>query len=112
MRTTPAGPSAHGMRNEPATRSPRERDPGATKTRRIFTGPAISPRRDCGSQPQRRIDGFQPLERAADAAHGDVAVVEQPPKQRLIDVDALDLLHVHLDGMPADQAAFENDAAI
>ena len=42
----------------------------------------------------------------------DIAVVEQATEDALVDVDALHLIHVHLDGVPVDEAALEDDPAI
>ena len=44
-------------------------------------------------------------EAGAGAADDDVAIVEQAAEQRLVDVDALDLLDAHLDGVAADEPA-------
>ena len=52
------------------------------------------------------------LEPRAGAADGDVAVVEKTAEQRLVDVDALDLVHVHLGGVAPDEAALQDDAAV
>src|SRR5271168_904663 len=63
-------------------------------------------------QLQWRVDHVERLESASGAADGDVAVVENPAWQCLIDIDAFDLVHVHFDRFPANQASLEDDAAI
>src|SRR5579883_2335002 len=72
----------------------------------------LSARRNRAPQFERRVDLADRLERAPGAADRDIAVVENAPKQRLVDIDAFDLLHVHLDRVAADEAALENDAAV
>src|SRR5215468_8565242 len=57
-------------------------------------------------------DRLQGLEACADAAHQNVAVSEHAAEHRLVDVDALDLVHVHLDGFAANEALFVDDATI
>jgi hypothetical protein len=47
---------------------------------------------------EQDLDVSQRLRPSPDATNGDVAVVKQAVKYRLIDVDALDFVHVHLDG--------------
>src|ERR1700722_11072259 len=76
---------------------------------------ATGRRSPCGhgrTQLQWRVDHVERLETASRAADRDVAVVEKPAEQCLIDVDAFDLIHVHFDRMPANQASLEDDAAI
>src|SRR4051812_48975387 len=53
---------------------------------------------------ERRLDHAQGFQAVAGAAHQHVAVVEHPSQDRLVDVDALDLVHVHLDGDAADES--------
>src|SRR5579883_2081899 len=79
---------------------------------RRFWRRAPLPRGDGRPQLERRIDLAYRLESAARSAHGDIAVIEDSPEQALVDVDALDFLHVHLDRMAADEAFLENDAAV
>ena len=59
---------------------------------------------------ERGVDQPERLEAGAGAADGDVAVVEEAAEQRLVDVDALDLVHVHLGGVAPDEAALQDDA--
>jgi hypothetical protein len=40
------------------------------------------------------------------------AIAEKPPPEALVDIDALDLAAVHLDGVAGDQAALVDDALI
>src|SRR5581483_11195677 len=49
------------------------------------------PRRDGVAELDGGIDLAQGLDAGAGAAHGDVAVIEQPAEHRLVDIDALDL---------------------
>jgi hypothetical protein len=56
-----------------------------------------SPRGHGRTQLQRRVDHVERLESASRAADREIAVVEKPAEQRLIDIDALDLVHVHFD---------------
>src|SRR5262245_14772611 len=57
-------------------------------------------------------DRLEGLEAGADATHQDVAVTQNAPEDRLVDVDTLDLVHVHLDGFAADEALLVDDAAV
>src|SRR5690348_2575068 len=60
----------------------------------------------------RRIHVGERLDTDAHASDDDVAVVEDAAEDRLVDVDALDLVEMHLDGAPADEAALVDDAAV
>ncbi len=52
------------------------------------------------------------LEAYTDAADGDVAVIQQPAEDRLIDIDAFDLVHVHFDRLAADETLLVDYSAI
>ena len=67
---------------------------------------------DVAAELERRVDLAKRLQAGAGAAHGDVAVVEEPAEERLVDVDALDLLDAHLDRVAADEAALEDDPPV
>src|SRR6516164_5834163 len=60
--------------------------------------------RDVGAKAQRITDIADRLEAAAGAAHNDCAIAENATEQRLVDIDALDLVAVHLDRVPGEQA--------
>jgi hypothetical protein len=51
------------------------------------------------SQCQRRCDSMQAFNPFPSAEHMNSAVVEHPPKQRLVNIHRLDLVHVHFRGM-------------
>ena len=42
----------------------------------------------------------------------DVAVIQQPAENRLVDVDALDFVHVHFDRVPFDEAFLVHDTPV
>src|SRR6185312_8071283 len=71
-----------------------------------------SPRGHGIAEGERRIDPAQRLDAVAGAANDDVAIVEDAPEDRLIDIDALDFVHVHFDRVAADEAGLVNDAAV
>src|SRR6476646_11395304 len=59
-----------------------------------------------------RVDIVQRLDANAGPANGDVAKIEHPSQYRLIDIHAFNLVHVHLNRMPADEAPLVDDAAV
>src|SRR5665213_1313265 len=60
----------------------------------------------------RLRDAPQRLQAGARAAHQDVAVAKEAAGDRLVDIDALHLVHVHLNGMAAEEAVLEDDATV
>jgi len=75
-------------------------------------GPNLSGGGHGSPQFQRRIDQAESRKTASGAPDCDIAVVKQPAGQGLIDIDAFNLLHVHLDGGPAYKTTLQDDAAI
>src|SRR5690242_9306710 len=71
-----------------------------------------SPRGHSVAEGERRVDAPQRLDAVASAANDDVAIVENAAEDRLIDIDALDLVHVHFDRVAADEAGLVDDAAV
>src|SRR5215831_2836553 len=59
-----------------------------------------------------RVDIIQRFDANAGPANGDVAVVEHPSQYRLVDIHALNLIHVHLNRVSADEAPLVDDAAV
>ena len=58
---------------------------------------------DCGKRAASAMVADR-LHALADAADGDVAVVEHAAQNALVDIDALDLVQRHLEGTPLDEA--------
>jgi len=75
-------------------------------------GPNLSGGGHRSPQFQRRIDQAESCKTASGTPDCDIAVVEQAAGQRLIDIDALDLLHVHFDRGPTYKGTLQDDAAI
>ena len=67
---------------------------------------------DAVSQLDRACDGAQRFETLAGAEDRHGAVVEHAPEDRLIDLDALDLVHVHFVGLPLDQTGLVDDPPV
>src|SRR5450631_4801046 len=61
---------------------------------------------------ERGADAVQRLPAFAGTVNGDVAVVQQPAENRLVDIDAFHLVHVHFDRVPLDEAALVYDAPV
>src|SRR5688572_24010286 len=70
---------------------------------------ATLPRRDVVAELNRRTDHFDVLVALADAADGHIAIVEDAGGNRLLDVDALDLVEVHLERLALDEALLVHD---
>src|SRR5215475_2766202 len=60
----------------------------------------------------RRIDVLERFDSDAHAANDDIAIAEDATDNRLLDVDALDLVHLHFDRAAADEAALVNDTSV
>jgi hypothetical protein len=75
-------------------------------------GPILSAGGHRCPQLQRCIDHAEIFKTAPGAVDRDIAVVEEAADQRLIDVDAFNFLHVHLDGVPTYKTTLQDDAAI
>src|SRR5438876_4488275 len=73
---------------------------------------ARSARRHAAAEVQGVVDHPQGLDAGAGPANGDIAVIEDAAEDGLVDVHALDLVHVHLDGVPSDQTPLEDHAAV
>src|SRR5262249_8832837 len=69
-------------------------------------------RGDVIAELDRRIHLLERLDADADTTDEDVAVVEDAAEDRLIDVDAFDLVEMHLDGASANEAALVDDAPV
>ena len=52
------------------------------------------------------------LERGARTSNGHVAVIENPSHHGLIDINALDLVHVYFDGVALNEAVRIDNAAV
>src|SRR5262245_52773463 len=61
---------------------------------------------------ERRIDYCAAARSDTGPANGDVSIIKHPSENRLIDIDAFNLVHVHLNGMSADEAPLIDDAAV
>ena len=61
---------------------------------------------------QRIADIANRLEAAPGAAHDDRAIAEDAAEERLVDVHALDLVAVHLNRMPREQAGLVDHAVV
>jgi len=57
-------------------------------------------------------DGAERLEAFAGAKDRHIAIVEHAPEDGLIDLDALDLVHVHLVGLPPDETFLVDDPPV
>src|SRR6185437_2043503 len=68
-------------------------------------------RRDEVAELERPRDQAQRLEARAGAADQNVAIVENAAGHRLVHMDAFDLVHVHLERVPADETVLVDDAA-
>jgi hypothetical protein len=75
-------------------------------------GPNLSGGGHGRPQFQRRIDQAKSRKTASGAPDCDIAVVKQTAGQGLIDIDALNLLHIHLDGGPTYKTTLQDDAPI
>jgi hypothetical protein len=64
------------------------------------------------SEFKRRIDIVQRFNPDTGPANGDVAIIEHPSKNRLVDINALNLVHIHLNRMPTDETPLVDDAAV
>src|SRR4051794_13953208 len=69
-------------------------------------------RRDGVPERQRLRDGRNGFLAFANTQDGDVAVIEKPSHDGLVDVDALDLVEGDLEGTALDETGFMHDAAI
>src|SRR6185437_5487984 len=78
----------------------------------LLAGVAHRLRRDVGAEGERVADPLHWLERAAGAAHHQRAVAEEAAEDALVDIDALDLGAVHLDGVAGEDAALEDHALV
>src|SRR5947209_7961301 len=64
------------------------------------------------AQLQRMVDAAQRLNRLAGAANDDVAIIEQAARDALDDVDALDLVHMHLDRAAMNKTGLVDDPPV
>src|SRR3954469_18624778 len=64
------------------------------------------------SQLDRRRHQPERLEAFARSQKSHMAIIEDAPKDRLIDLHALDFVHIHLVRPAADEACLVNDAAV
>src|SRR6266702_6676529 len=64
--------------------------------------PALS-RRDVVAEIERRTNGGDVLPALADPLDGHVAIIEDTPQDRLVDVDALDLVQRYFEGAALDK---------
>src|SRR5207237_4499714 len=79
-------------------------------TKRMIGTLSRRARGDMAAKGQRVADVADRLQAAAGAADNNCAIAKDAAEQRLVDIDALDLVAVHLDGMAGDQAGFVDDA--
>src|SRR5260370_40960685 len=77
----------------------------AMRVSRAGAGAFASDRGDVVAQLERMIDMRQRLEPRPGAVDDHVAVIEQAAEDGLVDVHALDLVHVHFHGVAADEPA-------
>src|SRR5262245_21521636 len=64
------------------------------------------------SEFKRRVDIVERFDSDAGSANDDVAIIQHPSENRLIDIDAFNLVHIHLNRMPTDETPFVDDAAV
>src|SRR5262245_35740116 len=64
------------------------------------------------SEFERRVDIVQRFDPDTSPANDDVAIIKHSSENRLIDIDAFNLVHVHLNRMPTDEAPLIDDAAV
>src|SRR5713101_1274782 len=84
----------------------------AMRVSRAGRGAFASDRGDVIAQLERMIDMQQRLEPHAGAVDDHVAVIEHAAEDGLVDVHALDLVHVHFHGVAAHEAALVDDPPI
>src|SRR5579883_3632706 len=76
------------------------------------TAATASTSRDGVAQADGRGDAVQGLDALAGAQHADGAEAEKAAPQALVDIHRLDFVHVHLDGVTANEALLVDHAVI
>ena len=74
-----------------------------------LSGPCL-PRRDLIAEVNRTVDLTQGLKRLSSSSNRHIRVVERPTHYVLIDVNALNLVHIDLDRVALNEAARVDDA--
>ena len=94
-----------------ATEKGRE-SPGKPGTKRMISTLSRWARGDVSAKGQQIADIADRLEATAGAAHDDRALAKDAAERRLVDIDVLDLLAVHLDRVPGKAGRIVNDQVV
>src|SRR5271166_2230182 len=94
-----------------STATKQSREP-SREARSAARGEGRGARGDVAAKGQRVADVADRLQAAADAANDDRAIAEDAATNRLVDIHTLDLVAVHLDGVPGEQTGFVDDAVV
>src|SRR5471030_1877921 len=95
----------------PISRTGSSRPISGRAPRHLWMGPR-SARGDGVADADRIGHVAEILDALAGAAHANRAVTQQPPHERLDDIDRLDLVHVHLDRIAPQEATLVDDAMV